>query len=267
MNNQKILLMYYNNEIKYLTNSNMDHLEWFLSLGGNKSLYDNLIRGFVMDGKIVFFKGQDFKYDQEVFDVARNNGLSIRRKLNNNNLIVCCGILPGFPGQKWEPIMILNDNELIDHEKKEEPSKNNFSKDFQEGPILELKNDYNDENFIKTATILTIVTLILCILAKIILIARKQLNTSNFFEIFLVVIQIGSLIVTLYGYKTKKDYTKYLSIVAAIALVFSFDLIDIIIGIIYFVFSVDQNYFKELISAINKRKDKIIKKYVMLWMN
>ena len=156
--------------------------------------------------------------------------------------------------------MILNDNELIDYEKKEELSKNNFSKNFQEGPILELKNDLNDEKFIKTATILTIIILILCILAKIILIARKQLNTTNFFEILLVIIQIGSLIGTLYGYKTKKDYTKYLSIVAAIALVFSFDLIDIIIGIIYFVFSVDQNYFKGLISAVNKTKNKIIKK-------
>lgn len=260
MNNQKILLMYYNNEIKYLTNSNMDHLEWFISLGGNKSLYDNLVRGFVMDGKIVFFKGQDFRYDQEVIDVARNNGLAIRKKLNNNNLIVCCGILPGLPGQRWEPIMILNDNELIDYEKKDELSKNNFSKNFQEGPILELKNDLNDEKFIKTATILTIIILILCILAKIILIARKQLNTTNFFEILLIIIQIGSLIGTLYGYKTKKDYTKYLSIVAAIALVFSFDLIDIIIGIIYFVFSVDQNYFKGLISAVNKTKNKIIKK-------
>ena len=39
MNNQKILFIYYNNEIKYLTNSNMDHKEWFLSLGGKDELY------------------------------------------------------------------------------------------------------------------------------------------------------------------------------------------------------------------------------------
>ena len=40
--NNRILFLIYNNEVKYLQNSNMDHREWFLSLGGKPEEYDNL---------------------------------------------------------------------------------------------------------------------------------------------------------------------------------------------------------------------------------
>lgn len=262
MNNQKILFIYYNNEIKYLTNSNMDHKEWFLSLGGKDELYENLVRGFILDGKIVFFKGQDFRYDNEVMDVAKKNGLKMRKDLNNNSLVICCGILPGFPGQKWEPIMVLNDNELVDENKNTNISteKSMPENNVNIGTILELKNDYTNEKYLKMGTILTSITLIFCILAKVILINTKHLDTSNFLEILLICIQIGFLLGTLYGYVKKKEYTKYLAIFASISVILSFDLLDIIIGIIYFVFSVDANYIKNILDKVNKLGKKITKK-------
>ena len=115
--NNRILFLIYNNEVKYLQNSNMDHREWFLSLGGKQEEYEQLIRGFIMDGKVLFFKGSEFKYDNEVYDTARKFAHNIRSTLNNNNLVICCGILPGLPGQKCEPILVLNENEIENYVK------------------------------------------------------------------------------------------------------------------------------------------------------
>ena len=128
------------------------------------------------------------------------------------------------------------------------------------GTILELKNDYTNEKYLKMGTILTSITLIFCILAKVILINTKHLDTSNFLEILLICIQIGFLLGTLYGYVKKKEYTKHLAIFASISVILSFDLLDIIIGIIYFVFSVDANYIKNILDKVNKLGKKITKK-------
>ena len=50
--NNRILFMIIDDQVKYLTDSNMDHREWFLSLGGNPNDYPNLVRGFISNGKI-----------------------------------------------------------------------------------------------------------------------------------------------------------------------------------------------------------------------
>ena len=68
--NTSILFMIFNNEVKYLNDSKMDHREWFLSLGGKEEDYPNLIRGFISNGKIVFYKN-NFSYDEEVIKTAK----------------------------------------------------------------------------------------------------------------------------------------------------------------------------------------------------
>ena len=256
--NNRILFLIYNNEVKYLQNTNMDHREWFLSLGGKQEEYDNLIRGFIMDNKILFFKGPEFKYDNEVYNSARKFAKSMRKTLNNNSLVICCGILPGLPGQKWEPILILTEDEIEGYiEPSTKETQQQEPKEFHPEPVIEFKNNYEDENFIKTAINLTVVILVLTVIAKIYLILTNHVNTSSITEIFLILIQIISLILTIVGYKNKKSYTKYLSIFTSIMIVLSFDLLDVIIGIIYFIFSVDQGYF---ISLNNFIKEKIKKK-------
>ena len=62
--NQKILFIIYNGEIKFLQNSPMDHREWYQSLGGNMEEYDNVIRGYIIDNMIIFFKA-NLNYDNE----------------------------------------------------------------------------------------------------------------------------------------------------------------------------------------------------------
>lgn len=256
--NNKILFMIFNGEVQYLQNTDMDHREWFLSLGGNQEEYDNLVRGFIMDNKILFFKGPEFKYDNEVYNYARKFAKSMRQTLNNDSLVICCGILPGLPGQKWEPILILTEDEIENYTEPviKEPQQQQEPKEFHQEPVLEFKNNYDDENFINTAVKLTVVTLVLTVIAKIYLILTNHLNTSSITEIFLILIQVVSLVLTIDGYKKKKDYTKYLSIFASIMIVLSFDLLDVIIGIIYFIFSVDQGYFVSLSNYIKEKTKK-----------
>ena len=172
--------------------------------------------------------------------------------------MICCGILPGLPGQKWEPILILTEDEIEGYiEPSTKETQQQEPKEFHQEPVIEFKNNYEDENFIKTAINLTVVILVLTVIAKIYLILTNHLNTSSITEIFLILIQIISLILTIVGYKNKKSYTKYLSLFTSIMIVLSFDLLDVIIGIIYFIFSVDQGYF---ISLNNFIKEKIKKK-------
>ena len=79
------------------------------------------------------------------------------------------------------------------------------------------------------------------------------MNPSSFGEILLILAQVLTLIGTIYGYKKKKEFTKYLSLLAAISIILTFDLFDIIIGIIYFIFSVDQGYFVLLENFIKEK--------------
>ena len=53
--NNRILFIVINGEIKFIQNTTMDHREWYQSLGGNMDEYENVIRGYIMDNKIIFF--------------------------------------------------------------------------------------------------------------------------------------------------------------------------------------------------------------------
>ena len=71
------------------------------------------------------------------------------------------------------------------------------------------------------------------------------------------VAQILLLIGTLIGYIQKKEYSKYLGIGATVALVMMFNIIDIIIGVINFLFTVDQGYIVSILNSGKKGISKI----------
>ena len=48
----RILFMLINGEMKYLQQNDGDHREWYLSLGGDPNNFENIVRGFILDGKI-----------------------------------------------------------------------------------------------------------------------------------------------------------------------------------------------------------------------
>ena len=79
---------------------------------------------------------------------------------------------------------------------------------------------------------------------------------SNRGDSLLMFLQIGLLGGSLYGYISKKKITKYLGIGAGIALLLMFDPLDIILGILYLVYSIDEEYYVKLIQMIKKVTNK-----------
>ena len=250
--NNRVLFMIVNNQVQYLTNSTMDHREWYNSLGMDLNNFDNIVRGYVIENKIIFFKGMMFNYDEEVINAAKVFTTSIRNYLNNPSLEVYCGIIVNGQGQKWEPVVRINENEITGFVYNK-PVEKKTKEHIETGPVIELKNNYEDSKFIKKATIVSSIVLILVLIIKIVLFNKKEiLQTSNFFDVLLSIGQVGLLGFVIYGYNKKIPSTKYIAIIASVLIILTLDIYDIIIGILYFLFNIDQNYFTNFIGLIKK---------------
>ena len=267
--NHRILFIVYNNELKFLDNTTMDHKEWYQSLGGNMDEYDNVIRGYIMDGMIIFFKS-NLNYDNEVISFAQKMGLKMKEQLKQPDLKVCCGINPGQNGEKWEPILILKDTDLegykteeqIEKEKQEELKKEQLQalKDTSTEPIVEFKNNIEDSIFRKSAILFTLIFLILAIISKIIMIHNKTMMLSNRWNALLLFIQIGSFIVTLLAYITKNKKAKISAVIASVASIVIFAFLDIVIGVLNLLFTMDHTFFTKGMDYIKKWFQTIISK-------
>ena len=254
--NNRVLFMIVDNQVKYLTDSNMDHREWYNSLGMDPNNFDNIVRGYVLENKIIFFKGMMFNYDEEVIKAARVFTPSIRLALNNPSLEVYCGIVVNGQGQKWEPVLRINENEITGFVQPK-PVEQKTKEHIETGPVLELKNNYEDPKFIKVATIVTSIVLILIIITKIMLFSKNEiLQAGHLFDVLLSLAQVGTLGFVIYGYNKKIPYAKYVGIIASVLIILTLNIYDIIIGILYFLFSVDQGYFIKLINLIKKLVNK-----------
>lgn len=250
--NDRILFMIIDDQVKYLTEGNMDHREWYSSLGLDPNNYENIVRGFVLDGKIIFFKGTNFIADQEVITMAKRHAPGIRLQLNNT-YEVYCGIEAHSLGGKWEPIVKINDNELTGIVQKKEEVKEYVPKELSSS--LEFKNNYEDPKFIKRAILVTVIVLIISLLVNILGIIKDP-SKLDLLEVIFIVGQVIALILTIVGYIKKKESVKVTGIIAALLLVLTFNIINIILGIFYFVFSVDQGYFIKLSNMIKGLKGK-----------
>ena len=248
----KVLFLIIGNEVKYLQNSPMDHREWYASLGYDLNLFENVVRGFVEGNRIIFYKGSSFQYDEEVISAARKFTPNIRYTCSNPSLEVYCGIY-FQPGSKWEPILKINENEItgfVSTPIKEEKVPHAA---METGPILELKNDYDDKQFLKKATIVTSIVLVLTLIIKILLFQKKVvLNLQNATDVLLAFGQIALLGATIFGYLKKKSFAKYSGIMASLLIIFTLDIYDVIIGILYFLFCIDHNYFVKSIDFVKK---------------
>ena len=246
----RILFMIVDNQLKIIQDNNIDHREWYTSLGFDPNNFENIVRGYVLDNKIIFFKGGAFNYDQDVIIKAKMFSPSIRRSLNNEALEVYCGLMLNG-SSKWEPILKISNAEIdsyVPPKPKEEP------KVFKEQESsIEFKNNYEDPKFIRLATIVTSIVIVLIIIIKIILFKeQKILQITNPLDILLSIIQVGLLIFSIYGYITKKSFAKYISLIASVLIVLTLDIFDIIIGVLYFLFSIDQTYFIKFINLFKK---------------
>ena len=254
--NKKILFMVIDNKVKYLSDSDMDHREWYKSLNLDLDEFDNVVRGFILDNKIVFYKGL-FKYDNETIDIAEKMDPEMRKKLNNPNLEVYCGVYTN-EGEKWEPIHRV-DNPNINNrfekdtniEKKTIEKSNDIKEELD--PLIEIKNNYEDPKIVKRAMIGTIIVLIINIILKIVLYKTNCLVLSNTLDTLLVFIQFILLIVSIYLYNIKNKLASITSLAAAVTIVLTFNIFDIILGLIYFIFMIDQSIFSKIVNKIVKK--------------
>lgn len=90
--------------IKYLKDSTFSHLEWCRKLGISESEYENIVRGYVYMGDIVYYYG-DFKYDERVIDTALATYEEIAKYAELKDYSVYCGVAKGKIGELWKPIL------------------------------------------------------------------------------------------------------------------------------------------------------------------
>lgn len=241
----RVLFLIIGSEVKYLQNSNMDHREWFVSLGYDPASFDSVVRGYVIGKRILFFKGA-YQYDDEVIRAAKMFTPNIRFTMNDTSLEAWCGIV--FQGTNWEPIVRIQDNEITGFH----PTTVSTPVEEKElEPVLELKNDYQDDAVSKRALIVTAVVFVICLVTKIVLFSKGlTLQLSHFTDILLAGAQLGILVFAMISFAKKKENSKYLGFIASILMIFTFDIVDIILGILYFIFCVDQSYFIKLVELI-----------------
>jgi len=253
--NNKILFMIIDNQVLYLSNTNMDHREWYISLGFDGNNFDNVIRGLVIDNKIVFYKGF-FAYDDQVIKAAEKYSSSIKETLNNEKLEVYCGILPGKPGEKWEPILKLSDNintnnRYNDDTKIAPPEREKVELGQLEG-VIDFKNDYSNEKVIKKAIISTIIVLVISLITKVVMLFGGNFLLGGMFDKILFISEFILLGFSIYGYIIKWKYAHITSLIAALIIIFSLNIISIVTGIVYALYTIDQEILEKLLNKLKK---------------
>ena len=89
-------------EIKILKESGMSHYEWANSLGINEDKFNTLVRGYYMDDRIIFYKG-NFTYDNSVIEVSKIYAPKLKEILNiHHKCNIYCGLIVGV-GSIWPP--------------------------------------------------------------------------------------------------------------------------------------------------------------------
>ena len=250
--NQRLLFLIFNGEIKFLTSNIMDHREWYKSLGGTDDDYDKVIRGFVLDNKIIFVRGPKLSYDSEVVEMAKQCGPLIRQQLGNPDLIICCGVVPGENGDKWEPLMVV----------KEEPptvppeaAPTGVSQPANlgaqtAGKIIEFSSKFDDPMFVMYAVRFSLILIIVSILNKMILIARHRFSLDNTLLVLLMFAQLIGLFLSIRAYKKNDSKFKIYGLITSASSFLMLNFVDIIIGSLNLIFIVDQTIIVTLMKAI-----------------
>ncbi len=189
-------------------------------------------------------------YDQEVIQAAKMYTPYIRYSLQNPTLEACCGITFSSPSE-WEPILKLQENEITGIQRTNPVE----AKEIKEvGPVLKIKNDIQDEKFVKVAIIVTVCVFIISLVVKILLFQKQDIvKMDSFLDILMVILQFGLLGITIYGYCKKKNFAKYTGLTASILLIFTFHFVDVLLGILYFLFCVDQKIYSSLFQFVKKQ--------------
>ena len=92
----------------FLKDSTQSHLQWAMSLGIDESEFNALTRGYVLDGNIIFYKG-NFDYDELVIKDANRYAKEIQKECSLINAKVYVGLEIGEIGSIYPPKQYLFD--------------------------------------------------------------------------------------------------------------------------------------------------------------
>lgn len=88
----RIAFLIINNNVEFLKSSGMSHIEWAKTLGINEQEFNNLVRGYVLNNNIVFYKG-NFAFDDGVISVAKTYCKQIKNLCDiRSKCKVYCGV-------------------------------------------------------------------------------------------------------------------------------------------------------------------------------
>ncbi len=92
----------YKNELFFIEKgSSMSHWEFCSSkLNLNKDVFNQLTRGYYLDGNLVFYK-DNFSYDENVINEALKYVSQIKQILNTTDVKIYFGLIVGEPGGNW----------------------------------------------------------------------------------------------------------------------------------------------------------------------
>lgn len=99
---KRIAFIIYQNKVFYIKDSMFSHWEFAQTLGISKDEFNELCRGYYLDGKLIFYKG-NFVYDDELIESAKQYFAEIKRELNLEKVNVYFGQKIGKIGEAWPP--------------------------------------------------------------------------------------------------------------------------------------------------------------------
>lgn len=99
---RRIAFIVYEDKVFYIKDSTFSHWEFAQTIGISKEVFDNLCRGYYLDEKLIFYKG-NFEYDDELINFAKRYFDEIKRELNLGKVKVYFGQKVGKIGEAWPP--------------------------------------------------------------------------------------------------------------------------------------------------------------------
>ncbi|MGD9901214.1 MAG: hypothetical protein AB7S44_01610 [Spirochaetales bacterium] len=103
---ERIAFLIVKDKIHFIKGVDKSHFELASELGISKEEFDNLCRGFYLNGKIVFYKGH-FTYDNEMISIAKKFIPEIKKFCGAKEVEVYCGQIVGSPNEIWPPDFYL----------------------------------------------------------------------------------------------------------------------------------------------------------------
>lgn len=113
---KRIAFLIFNNKVLFLRNSTKSHLQWAKELNISEEEFNLITRGYSIDDKIVFYKG-NFDSDQQVESDAKKFSNEIAKFCNLSCAEVYCGLIVGKPGEIYKPKKKLFEIECLEMKK------------------------------------------------------------------------------------------------------------------------------------------------------